>query len=118
MNFSGASRVERGATFLRVLTLTDAADEPINLAADQFRMQVRESYSSAIVVELTTENGRIAVIDPSGGRLALQLTALETEVLPPGAYMYDLERVKDGDEEQVERLIEGAFVVQDEVTHG
>jgi tRNA threonylcarbamoyladenosine modification (KEOPS) complex Pcc1 subunit len=74
-------------------------------------MQVRPTVvSETIIIELTTENGRITLLDNT---ITLDITADDTEALPTGAYKYDLE-IQTGAE--VIRLVQGSFTVSPEVT--
>lgn len=117
-NFQNTARfrsaVEQGATFRRRLTLKNDDGTLIDLSGYSARMQVRKTGESASpLISLTTENGRIS-IDGSAGTVTLLLTAIETETLLADAYIYDLELVSPvGD---VQRLLEGRFVVSRNVT--
>jgi hypothetical protein len=74
-------------------------------------MQVRPTVTSeTIIIELTTENGRITLLDNT---ITLDIIADDTEALPTGAYKYDLE-IQTGAE--VIRLVQGSFTVSPEVT--
>jgi hypothetical protein len=80
-------------------------------------MQVRPSVdSSTVVIELTTANTRITLgtTTATKGQVNLLLPANTTATLTPGQYVYDLELVSAGGE--VNRLVEGNFVVKAEVT--
>ena len=86
----------------------------VDVAGFTAKMQVRQAVtSSTVIVELTTENGRIAVI-PSKGQFQMTLTAAETAELSPGNYIYDLEVVAPGGSETT--LLQGGFTVVAQVT--
>lgn len=105
---------EQGATFTRILTWKDSNGLPVNLSGYTARMHVRKDYESQIIVlELTTENGRISII-PNIGRITLSVDDTTTSQLVPSSYVYDLELVSSSG--TVTRLVEGAFVVKPEVT--
>lgn len=105
---------EQGATFKRRLALKDSDGGPVALAGYTARMQVRATTdSTSSLVALTTENGRI-VVDGTAGTVLLQIAAVDTAAMPAGAYVYDLELVSGSGE--VQRLLEGAFVVTRNVT--
>lgn len=102
----------QGATFVKQLTYT-IDDVPVNLTGYTARMQVRESHSSAvIIVELTTENGRIS-LGGSAGTVNLLIDAITTAGIDDKEYVYDLELISGGN---VYRIIEGKFIVTPEVT--
>ena len=87
---------------------------PVDLTGCSARMQVRSVVTSgAVLLELTTGNGRIA-LGGLDGTLTLQLTAAETEALTWRNGVYDLELVHPGG--QVRRLAEGSVKVKPEVT--
>jgi len=77
-------------------------------------MQVRAASDTAVIVELSTSNGRI-VITPSAGRITLTLSAAETAALDAGTYMYDLNITAP--DSTVTKILQGAFVVSNSVTH-
>lgn len=78
-------------------------------------MHVRtETDSEAIILELTTENGRITIYG-SQGRIDLSVPASVMESIEPDKYVYDLE-VRSPVTGIVTRLTQGNFVVRPEVT--
>lgn len=86
----------------------------VDLSGYTADMQVRPSAGSGtLIVELTTENGRIAV-NTVVGQIELMLTSAETEALPLGQYVYDLNITSPAG--VVTKLMRGAFVVLDPVT--
>jgi hypothetical protein len=104
----------QGATFQRTITWTDSARDPINLTSYTARMHVRTlANASTTILELTTENSRIA-LGGTAGTVDLTVAANTTANLTPALYVYDLEVVSAGG--VVTRLIEGNFNVKAEVT--
>ena len=105
--------VEQGATFSLQITYKDPSNQPINLTGYTARMDVRTKVKATTeTIELTTENGRIA-LGGVLGTVTLSLTAAETAAIASGKYVYDLELVNGA---AVIRLIEGSFIVSPEVT--
>jgi hypothetical protein len=102
----------QGATFAKQLTY--AIDgEPVDLTTYTARMQVREKHTSkTALVNLTTENGGIALGDDEG-TINLYITNENTTTIPAKDYVYDLELISSG---EVYRLLEGKFIVTPEVT--
>lgn len=85
----------------------------MNLSGYTARMQVRKDIdASAVLIELTTSNGRIA-ITPSTGVVTLSLDASTTASLTKGG-VYDLEIVSASG--NVTRVIEGQVVLKRNVT--
>lgn len=102
---------EQGATFNREITVVNADGSIPDYGTSTARMQVRPTVDSAtIVISLTTENGRITLLN---NKITLDITADDTTLLAQGTYKYDLEVVTGAD---VIRLIQGDFKVSPEVT--
>lgn len=112
--------IYQGQTFRDRLRVVDAAGDLIDLSALSARMQVRPTLDSpVIVVELTTEDGRIALA--ADGMLTFNLTAAETAALGAGSYdtqqwVYDLEIITPAITPIVDRILSGVVVFYPEVT--
>lgn len=106
--------VEQGATFSRVLTWKNSSGTAYNLTGYTARMKAKANYSSAnAIVELTTENGRIA-LGGAAGTVTLTISAADTAALSATTGVYDLELISGGG--AVTRLVQGKFTVSPEVT--
>ena len=102
---------EQGATFERVFTLTDESSQPLDLSGFTARMDVRpEVDSNEIYLTLTTENGRLAIVD---NVLTVSISAEETATIPEDG-VYDIELIAEDD--TVTRLLKGTFKLDPEVT--
>ena len=87
---------------------------PVDLTGCTARMQVRSEVTSPVVlVELTTENGRI-LLGGADGTVDLLISAADTAAFAWEAGVWDLEIVHPGG--QVTRLAEGSLSVSPEVT--
>jgi len=105
--------IDQGAHFERIFTITDPDGELLDLTGWTARMQIRpEIDSETVMVELTTENGRIVLGDEEG-TVTLTLTADITEDFDDEG-VYDLELVDTYD--RVYRLLKGKVKVELEVT--
>jgi hypothetical protein len=103
----------QGATFTRTLTWkTGVPATPVNLAGYTARMQVRRAPGSPLIVELTTENGRIT-LGGAAGTIDLSIDAATTAAITPALYSYDLELVTGA---TVYRLVEGKLNVTPNIT--
>lgn len=90
------------------------ATSPANLTSYQARLQVRSLPSSpTAVLNLTTENGGIAITGVQG-KVAVHATAAQTTDIDDGVYVYDCEIISPGG--VVTRLVQGQVVVSPEVT--
>lgn len=113
--------IYQGQTFADVVTLQEDDGTPIDLSAMTARMQIREYFDGPLVMELTTENGRIDL--DNLGHIQFHVTAADTAALgvyrefPYEQYVYDLELVHlDGLEEVVDKPIFGNVVLYKEIT--
>lgn len=108
--------IYQGATF-RAPFRWSAGDPPapVDLTGCTAKMQVREKLESPdVLLELTTENGGIAL--GADGSVTLFLSDTTTAAIQWRAGVYDLEiKFTDGD---VRRLLFGAVKVVPEVTRG
>jgi hypothetical protein len=91
--------IRQGSTFSLPLTYRDAAGAVVNLAGSTARLQVRSTVASATtLLELTTENGGIAVA-ATAPNLTLTISAAATAALSwdeRSPAVYDLELVSGG----------------------
>ena len=120
-----ALNIEQGATYTGSIVWTDSNRVPRNLTGYSARMQIRKDYSAnaAIILELTTENGRL-ILTPSEGRIDMIIDAEDTETIPvirsgnskppKSTYVYDIEVVDPS--RHVTRLALGDVNVFAEVT--
>ncbi len=85
---------------------------PVDLTGASARMQIREQVGGAVLLELTTENGGLAIAGP--GTITRTLSATQTAALAWTEAVYDLEvQYPDG---TVQRYLQGAVTVSREVT--
>ena len=103
---------DQGATFQLIFNIsTDGT--AWTLSNYTARMKVKEFPSATTsLIELTTSNGRISF---SGGQVTLLISATNTADLPPGRFDYDLEFEDNAG--TVTRILQGRFVVRQEVTN-
>lgn len=106
---------DQGATFSRTITWTDSAKKPINITNYTAKMQVRATVeSSAVILELTTQNGRIS-LGGVLGTVTLNVPASVMQNVVADKYVYDLELIAPTTG-VVNRLVQGNFAVRAEVT--
>lgn len=103
--------IKQGETFKASITWKDSSGTPVDLTSANARMYLKRSLQGEKLFELTNFNNRI-VIEPTNGKLILQISAVDTSTLS-GVYYYDLE-VVIGD--YVKRLIQGKITINPEVT--
>jgi hypothetical protein len=106
---------DQGATFQGTITWKDSARTPYDITGYTARMHVREETDSEdLILQLTTENGRITIYGTQG-RLDLTVPASVMTDIEPDKYVYDLEIIAPVSG-VVTRLTQGNFVVRPEVT--
>jgi hypothetical protein len=105
--------IVQGATFRRGWEWRPG-NVPMDLAGCTARMQIRaEIDSEDVLLELTTENGRIT-LGAESGAIDLRIEAEDTAAIAWDSGVYDLEiELSDG---TVERFAQGSVVVSPEVT--
>ena len=112
-------KIDQGATYDKVLTWktgTKAAAVPVDLTGCTARAQIRSEIDSPIVLlELTTENGRIHLGGPAG-TIRILIDATTTAAIDWESGVYDLEIVFAGG--RVDRRLAGSVSVSKEVTRG
>lgn len=104
---------DQGATFTRVITIFEPDGEtPYDLTGYTARMQVRRQVDeNDVLIELTTENGRIA-LGGVAGTVTLSISAEDTAGLVDDG-VYDLEIISGAN---VHRVLKGLFRLDYEVT--
>ncbi len=85
---------------------------PVDLTGAAARMQIRAGIGGALLLELTTENGGLAITGP--GTLVRTLSAAQTAALTWTEGVYDLE--VEYAEGTVQRYLQGKVTVSREVT--
>jgi len=88
---------------------------PVNLTGYTAKMQIREKISEAtILIELSTENGRILIPNPIEGHFSFLISATDTSMLSFKNAVYDLELYSPSG--VVRRLFGGSVTLSPEVT--
>lgn len=111
--------MRQGTTFSKRVTLSNG-DTPIDLSGKTARMQIRRERGGPLILELTTENGRIAL--DAQGRIDFLVDAATLAAIdvPRGFdyldWEYDLEIVTPGTPAVVDRALFGTVVFWPEVT--
>lgn len=107
--------IKQGITFTKTVIWKDNSNTPYDLTDYTAAMQLRKDYDSEIIIELTTENGKI-VIDPLLGKVSLILTDVETAAFDEDDFpcVYDLELSVGG--AVTKRLLEGSIDLSREAT--
>lgn len=102
--------IEQGANLTSIVTVNDAQGDAVNLTSYTASSQLRKSYYSSSANTLTA-----TVTGNSNGQITLSMTAVNTALLTPGRYVYDLVITNSTDNSKT-RVIEGTAIVLPSVT--
>jgi len=108
--------IKQGVLFTKSVYWKDSDNTPYNLTTFTAKMQLRKDYDSEVIIELSTDNGRIT-LDPLIGKVLLELSDIETAALLPEDFpcVYDLELINSG-AVVTKRLLEGKIKLSREAT--
>ena len=103
--------IDQGASFKAEIDVKDADGDALDLTGFTGAGQMRKTYSSSTKTDFSVQfkNPR------SSGTLSISLTAVQTNALKAGRYVYDVEITKTSDAE-VTRVVEGQIDVTPGVT--
>jgi hypothetical protein len=104
--------MDQGSTFNLEVLYRDTNDAIIDLTGYTAAMQIRKSYDTPVILNLTTENGGITITG-NLGKIDIQASATQTGAILNGEYVYDLEITLGT---TVQRVIQGTVNVTPEVT--
>ena len=109
--------IRQGGTLALTITYKSGPSPgtPVDISGYTARMQIRATLvSTTVLLELTTENSRIVLTDPTNGVLQLQVTAADTAALDFDRAVYDLELISGAG--AVTPILEGIVYLSKEVT--
>lgn len=108
-------KVRKNVDFRYVVTLHNAANEPVDISQATFEMDVVPKLGTATpVLQLSTANGQLSLFDTGAdGRLLINVDHLLMEAVPAGSYKYDLVMIQNGTSRVV---MEGSITVKAGVT--
>lgn len=101
--------VQQGSTWERELAVLDSGGTAVSLTTDTVECQIRSSPGGGIYATPTVTKSLVGT-----GLFTLSLTAAQTQAIPAGTYVYDVERTTSGG--AVYRTHEGEVRVHGEVT--
>lgn len=106
--------VDKGSVFRLIFTIK-TNEAPWNLTGYTAEMKIRKNSSTGTVLKtLTTANSGVT-LGGTAGTVTVAMSSNETDVLPVGRHVYDLELVSGGGE--VHRVLEGRLLVNRGVTY-
>jgi hypothetical protein len=101
--------VDAGATYSNIITVTASNGQALNLSGYTVASQMRKSYQSSTSYAFTA-----SVFDASTGKIRLQLTPVQSEAIPAGRWLYDVEITSASGTKT--RVVEGIVTVNPQIT--
>jgi hypothetical protein len=101
--------VDAGATYSNIITVTASNGQALDLTSYTVASQMRKSYSSSTVYAFTA-----SVYDAANGKIRLQLTNTQSEAIPAGRWLYDVEITSPSGTKT--RVVEGIVTVNPQIT--
>lgn len=102
--------VDAGSDYSVVITVRSVTGIPLDLTNYTVKAQMRKSYSSSVAYNFIA-----ATFNPTAGKIRLQLTAAQSELIPPGRYLYDVE-ITQTISGVKKRVAEGIVTVTPQIT--
>lgn len=101
--------VDAGSTYSNIITVTASNGQALNLSGYSVASQMRKSYQSSTYHSFTA-----TVYDAANGKIRLQLTDEQSEAIPPGRWLYDVEIESTAGART--RVVEGIVTVNPQIT--
>lgn len=101
--------VDAGSNYSNIISVTATNGLALDLTGYTVKSQMRKSYSSSVAY-----NFNPSVYDALNGKVRLQLTAAQSEAIPPGRWLYDVEITSPSGTKT--RVVEGIVTVTPQIT--
>lgn len=102
--------VDQGSDFATIVTVLSATGAPLNLSGYTVKSQMRKSYQSSQAFSFSAE-----VYVASAGEIKLSMTAAQSEIIPAGRWLYDVE-ITETSTGARRRVVEGIVEVTPQIT--
>ena len=101
--------VDAGASYSNIISVAATNGQPLNLTGYSVASQMRKSYQSS-----TAYNFTASVFNAEQGKVRLQLTPQQSEVITAGRWLYDVEITSPSGSKT--RVVEGIVTVNPQIT--
>ena len=101
--------IDQGSDYSNIITVAATSGQALDLSGYTVASQIRKSYTSSVSYTFTS-----SVYNATQGRVRIQLTADQSELIPPGRYLYDVEITSSGGAKR--RVVEGIVTVTPQIT--
>jgi hypothetical protein len=102
--------IDQGSDYSSIVTVLSATNSPLNLTGYVAKSQLRKSYGSSVSYNITCTIQNAAL-----GRVRLALTAAQTEAIPHGRWLYDVEITETATGKK-KRVVEGIATITPQIT--
>lgn len=101
--------VDQGSDYSNIITVAASTGQALDLSGYTVASQMRKSYTSSTSYAFTA-----SIYNAAQGKVRIQLTAVQSEAIPPGRYLYDLEVTSSSGARK--RVVEGIVTVTPQIT--
>jgi len=101
--------VDAGSDYSNIITVAATNGQPLNLTGYTVAAQMRKSYKSSLAYSFTA-----SIYDANAGKIRLQLTPSQSESIPAGRWLYDVEITSPTNSKK--RVVEGIVTVNPQIT--
>jgi len=101
--------IDQGSSFSNTITVSGADGSALDLSGYTAASQMRKSYGSSTSYTFTS-----TITDAAAGKIKISFTSDDTNDIPGGRYLYDVEITSSGGSKT--RVIEGIAVVTPQIT--
>lgn len=102
--------IDQGSDYATIVTVTSATGAPLDLTGYTVKSQMRKSYSSSTAYSFTA-----TVQNSTLGQIRLALTSAQSETIPHGRWLYDVE-ITQTSTGLKKRVVEGIVLVTPQIT--
>jgi hypothetical protein len=103
--------IDQGSDYSNIITVESANGVGLDLTNYTVKSQMRKSYTSSIAYDFTT-----SLYSAPDGEIKLELSAADSELIPPGRYLYDVEITSPTPLFKKTRVVEGIVTVTPQIT--
>lgn len=101
--------IDQGSDYSNIISVKANNGQPLNLDGYTVKSQIRKSFGSNIAFQFNA-----TVFSSISGRIRLQLSASDSEQIPPGRYLYDVEITSQTG--FITRVVEGVLIMTPQIT--
>ena len=101
--------IDQGSNYSNIITVSGTSGAALDITGYTVASQIRKSYTSSTAYSLNA-----VIHNAVAGQVRLTLTASQSEAIPPGRYLYDLEIASASGNKT--RIVEGVATVTPQIT--